>query len=73
LLGALLSTTSTDGVALLCGIVPTWSSWFDWFQAHGFRAHPTEWVLGGRSFKRRHDVEWLRQRWWYQVSDSDLA
>jgi hypothetical protein len=73
LLAALVATTSADGVALLCGIVPTWSSWFDWFQARGFRAHPTEWVVGGRSFRKRHDVEWLRQRWWYQVSDSDLA
>jgi hypothetical protein len=73
LLGALMAQTSADRVAVLCGLVPSWSSWFDWFQARGFRAHPTESVVGGRSFRKRQGVAWLRERWWYQVSDSDLA
>ncbi len=73
LLAALLSVSGTDGAASLCGIVPTWSSWFDWFQARGFSVHPTDWVVGGRSFRSRQDVEWLRERWWYQLTDSDLT
>ncbi len=73
LLEALLATTAQDGMALLCGIVPTWSAWFEWFQTRGFTAHATDFVIGGRSFRPRQGVEWLRERWWYQLSDSDLA
>lgn len=70
---ALCALTRRDGQTVLCGLVPTWSSWFEWFQARGFRAHPTTAVVGARSFSARHGIEWLRERWWYQLSDSDLV
>lgn len=73
LLEALVAQTRADGVLVLCGIVPTWSVWFEWFQARGFRAHPSLWTLGGRSFDAAHGLDWLRERWWVQPSDGDLA
>ncbi|MBL8857203.1 MAG: hypothetical protein JNL28_01685 [Planctomycetes bacterium] len=73
LLAALAACTRADRVRRLYTLVPPWSSWFEWFQSRGFQAQPTEYVLGGRSFSARHDLGWLRERWWYQLSDSDFV
>ncbi len=73
LLQAVLACSRADGAQAVVALVPPWSRWFAWFQEHGFRAHTTDYVLSARSFDPRHDIDWLRERWWYQLGDSDLV
>lgn len=73
LLEALLACSRADGALVLTGLVPPWSPWFAWFQRRGFHAHASDHVLCARSFDPEHDLDWLRERFWYQWIDSDLV
>ena len=57
----------------LVTLFPEWSPWFAHFQERGFLVHPTDYALVARNFDPRFDVHWLREHWWYQLSDSDLV
>lgn len=54
-------------------LFPEWSPWFSHFQERGFRAHPGEYCAVARAFHPRFDSTWLRDHWWYQLSDTDLC
>lgn len=73
LLEAILAETRADQAQTVCALVPVWSDWFRWFQTQGFLAHPADFVVAGRSFSDQYDVDWLRERWWYTLIDSDLV
>lgn len=73
LLAATARAAQTQGARGIVTIVPEWSPWFAWFQAHGFLAHPTAYRTVARSFHPRCGLEWLRWNWWYQLGDSDLV
>lgn len=53
-------------------LLPEWSVWHRWFQERGFLAHPTPYRTIARPFHRRLDLAWLRENWWYSLSDTDL-
>jgi hypothetical protein len=69
---AVLAHARAAGANAICAVQPEWSSWFPWFQERGCRVHPTDYSLLARSFHPRFDLDWLRERWWYQLGDSDL-
>lgn len=73
LLAALEACARRDGVAALAGILPEWSPWFERFQARGWLVHPSEYVMAVHHFVPRWDALWLRENWWYQLLDTDLA
>ena len=73
LLAAVLACSRADEARAVAVLVPPWSRWFSWFQECGFAAHASDYVLSARSFDPRHDLDWLRERWWYQLGDSDLV
>jgi GNAT acetyltransferase-like protein len=73
LLAAVLAGSRADEAPAVCTLVPPWSRWFGWFQERGFAAHASDYVISARSFSPRHDLDWLRERWWYQLGDSDLV
>jgi hypothetical protein len=73
LLAALVELARRDRSIALATIVPAWSEWFAWFQERGFRVHPTDYRMAAVTFERAHDEAWLRDHWWYQLSDLDLV
>jgi hypothetical protein len=73
LLEAAWALTRAEESRALITLVPDWSPWFERFQRHGFLVHPSEFVLVARPFARRFDPIWLRDAWWYQLSDADLV
>lgn len=73
LVEALVTLSRRDGALALTTLVPPWSDWFAWFQSQAFRVHRSPLVLSARSFGADHDLDWLRERFWYQWIDSDLV
>jgi len=65
----LASQAATEAVVLF----PEWSPWFAHFQERGFLAHPSAYCAVARAFHPRFDSTWLRDQWWYQLSDTDLC
>ena len=57
----------------LTGIFPDRSPEFTRFQERGWRVHPSEYFMIGRSYHRRYDMLWLRDHWWYTLIDTDLV
>lgn len=70
---AALAEARALGARAICAVQPEWSSWFGWFQAQGSLVHTSEYSLSARSFHPRYDLDWLRERWWYQLGDSDFV
>ncbi len=70
---ALDARAAADGATALCLFMPEWSPWFERFQDWGFLVLPTDYYMVGRNFHPRFDMRWLRENWWYQLSDSDLV
>ncbi|HIG10508.1 MAG: hypothetical protein ABGY71_15045 [bacterium] len=62
-----------QGAERLVILVPCWSDAFARFQACGWRVQPSPYRCVARSFDKRFDLAWLRQRWWTTLADSDLA
>lgn len=54
-------------------LFPESSPWFADFQERGFLVHPSDYCAVARSFHPRFDSTWLRDHWWYQLSDTDLV
>jgi hypothetical protein len=48
---------------------PQWSPWFQHFQERGFLVTASDLVLSARNAHPRHDMFWLRDKWWYQPLD----
>jgi len=67
--GALAERGARRAVALF----PEWSPWFEQFQERGFLAHPSDYCAVARAFHPHFDSTWLRDHWWYQLSDTDLV
>ena len=59
-----------DGVAV---ILPEWSRWFALFQEEHWWVYPTDYVMRARPFHRAVRPEWLRDHWWYQLTETDLV
>lgn len=62
-----------DGGQRVVGLIPEWSADFLALQDRGWRVHPAPYRLAARSFERRIDHLYLRERWWLTLADSDLA
>jgi hypothetical protein len=73
LLGALETCARRDGVPALAALFPEWTPWFERFQARGWLVHPSDYVMAVHHFVPRWDALWLRENWWYQLADTDLA
>lgn len=56
-------------IALLPDSAPEWLQ----FQRLGFRVAPTEYILAARCFHPALDREFLFQRWFYTLGDTDLV
>jgi len=57
-------------LALWC---PEWSPWCAELQERGFLVQPTDYLTTARSWLRGQDLPWLRDHWWYQLSDTELV
>ncbi len=53
-------------------IFPEWSPWFARFQEWHWLVHPTDYLMSGRNNDPRYDMTWLRDHWWYQLTEMDL-
>jgi hypothetical protein len=72
LLEAALACARVDAAAGLALAVPEWSPWSQFFQARGFRHHPSEHLEVVRSSVPRFDMLWLRDNWWTTLADALL-
>ncbi len=63
----------SEGVSAFITLFPDWSPWFRSFQEAGWRVYPSHYFMGARSFHPRVEQMWLRENWWYQLSDVDLV
>jgi hypothetical protein len=72
LLDAFLALARASGAARLKALFPDWSPWFEVFQTRGFRVLERGTTLAARTFVRRLDDLWLRDRWWYGGADFAL-
>jgi hypothetical protein len=70
---ALLARARAGGASVVAALFPEWSPWFERFQEHGWRVHPTNYFMVARNFIPRYDMLWLRDHWWYQLADTDLV
>lgn len=70
---AIDARAAEDGATTVALVLPEWSPWFERFQDWGFLVLPTDYYMVGRNFHPRFDMRWLRENWWYQLSDSDLV
>ncbi len=61
-----------DGAESLVAIFPEWSSWFMRFQKWHWKLYPSDLLTVGRQ-AHRWDMEYLRERWWYQLGETDLV
>ena len=71
LLGSLEQAALAEGCPVLAALFPSRSPWFLRFQRRGYLVRGTEYILGVVTFYRTAD--WLRERWYYTLGDSDLA
>ncbi len=69
LLEALLAVAQRSGVLSVRALQPDWAPWFDMFQRRGFRVLDSGRFVAARTFARRLDDLWLRDRWWYTGAD----
>jgi len=70
---ALAASEAGGRAKTLTGVFPDWSAEFTRFQERGWRVHPSEYFMIGRSYHRRYDMLWLRSNWWYTLIDTDLV
>jgi hypothetical protein len=73
LLQAVASEARAAGLSNLALWCPEWSPWCEEFQSRGFLVQPSDYLTAARSWLRGQDLPWLRDHWWYQLSDTDLA
>ncbi|MEW6070968.1 MAG: hypothetical protein AB1726_00040 [Planctomycetota bacterium] len=70
---AVLACARAGGARVAATLIPDWSPWFDRFQQGGFAVWPSGLLLVARNYARKYDMLWLRDRWWYQLGDTDLV
>ena len=58
---------------LVLQVVPEWSRWAGRLQEQGWILEPTDRLVAVRSTVPKHDMEWLRDHWWYQLAESHLV
>lgn len=51
---------------------PERSPWFHHALGSGFRSEPCQYVLCVMLYRERPDLEWVRERWYYTIGDSDV-
>jgi hypothetical protein len=51
---------------------PERSPWFRHALGSGFRSEPCQYVLCVMLYRERPDLEWVRERWYYTIGDSDV-
>jgi len=61
------------GTDALLGVFPGWSHWHLKFQQWGWSLAPSDYLLIGIIQNPRYDTHWLRDNWWYQLSDLDAV
>jgi len=70
---ALKAQARQDGTDALLGVFPGWSHWHLKFQQWGWSLAPSDYLLIGIIQNPRYDTHWLRDNWWYQLSDLDAV
>ncbi len=73
LLRAVCARASALSAAAVVALFPEWSPWHERFRRAGFHTRPTGHELVVRVHHCDPDLEWLRERWWYQLAESDLV
>lgn len=73
LLEAVALEARAAGLRTLALWCPEWSAWCAELQERGFLVQPTDYLTTARSWWRAADLPWLRDHWWYQLSDTDLV
>ncbi|MBI1382295.1 MAG: GNAT family N-acetyltransferase [Planctomycetaceae bacterium] len=63
----------SEGTSALITLIPDWSPWFARFQESHWRVWPSHYFMGCRSWHPRLEQMWLKDHWWYQLSDVDLV
>lgn len=58
---------------LVLQVVPEWSRWAGRRQEQGWILEPGDRLVAVRSTVPRHDMQWLRDHWWYQLAESHLV
>jgi hypothetical protein len=71
--GAVEALGRAAGASALITLFPHWSPWFARFQEAGWLVHASNYFMGARTFDRRIEQAWLRENWWYQLTDVDLV
>lgn len=69
---AFLAQCRADGADSLVAMFPEWSPWFARFQDWAWRGYASDLLTVGRQ-AHRWDMEFLRERWWYQLGETDLV
>lgn len=62
-----------EGASALITLIPDWSPWFGRFQEAGWLVHGSNYFMGARSFHPRIEQMWMKDVWWYQLTDVDLV
>ncbi len=70
---AVMALARSDNAPAASILLPEWSPWFEDFQAAGWLVHPSIYVMWTRHFHAKREPGWLRNHWWYQLSDMDLV
>ncbi len=73
LIEALLARARVDRAIAIALWIPEWSRWFLELQERGFLVHPSEYCMRVRTFHPKFGALVLRDRWWYQMSETDLV
>lgn len=73
LMQGLLALGVQAGTPTLTAIFPDWSNWFESFQELDWRVYPSDYFMIGVNYNKHYDMRWLREKWWYQLIDTDLV
>ena len=55
--------------SMMSDTTPEWIA----FHRKGFRVVPTNYYLGGRSYRPGYDARWAYRNWYYTMGDFDLC
>jgi len=67
-----LAQARRDAASSVGALFVEWSPWWDRFQDWGWMVFPTDYFTVGRQ-AHVYDMYYLRDRWWYQLGETDLV
>ena len=70
---AVLAQSRRDQTDALIVVFPAWSYWHRKFQEWNWTLAPSNYLLIGIIQNPKYDTYWLRENWWYQLSELDAV